>query len=81
MTQPLSKGLIFLTELDSLLHILQLWDNIVLDLRLHPALLDEDIDPTADNPDIASPPEAVEGDGLDDTTWTGAAEDAEEEEE
>ena len=45
------------------------------------ALLDEDIDPTADNPDIASPPEAVEGDGLDDTTWTGAAEDAEEEEE
>ena len=46
------------------------------------ALFDEDIDPTADNPDIASPPEAVEGDGLDDTTWTGAEslDEAEEEE-
>ena len=36
------------------------------------ALFDEDIDPTTDNPDIAAPPEAVEGDGKDDTTWTGA---------
>ena len=45
------------------------------------ALLDEDIDPTADNPDIAAPPEAVEGDGQDDTTWTGASSGDEEEEE
>lgn len=37
------------------------------------ALFDEDIDPTADNPDIATPPEAVEGDGEDDTTWAGAS--------
>ena len=45
------------------------------------ALFDEDIDPTADNPDIAAPPEAVEGDGQDDTTWTGASSGDEEEEE
>ena len=37
------------------------------------ALIDEDVDPTAENPDIAAPPQEVEGDGQDDTTWTGAA--------
>ena len=33
----------------------------------------EDVEQVAENPDIAAPPEAVDGDGWDDTTWTGAA--------
>ena len=45
------------------------------------ALLEEDIDPKADNPDIASVPEAVEGEGRDNTTWAGATQVEEEEEE
>ncbi len=32
----------------------------------------EDEEQVAENPDIASPPEAVEGAGADDTTWSGA---------
>ncbi|HCI74017.1 MAG TPA: cell division protein FtsI [Lachnospiraceae bacterium] len=40
-----------------------------------------DREQVADNPDIAAPPDKVEGDGQDDTTWTGATvEDKEEEE-
>ena len=35
----------------------------------------------AENPDIASPPNEVEGDGQDDTTWSGATSSDEEEEE
>ena len=34
----------------------------------------------AENPDIASPPNEVEGDGQDDTTWSGATSSDEEEE-
>ncbi len=41
----------------------------------------EDREQVADNPDIASPPREVEGDGADDTTWTGASSSDEDEEE
>ncbi len=41
----------------------------------------EDKETVADNPDIASPPEEVEGGGSGDTTWTGAAVPDKEEEE
>ncbi len=41
----------------------------------------EDKEQVADNPDIAVPPEEVEGDHSDDTTWSGAVVSDEEEEE
>ncbi len=52
------------------------------EIEVDVSALFEDKEQVADNPDIATPPEAVEGDGDDNTTWSGAvAEDQEEEEE
>ena len=53
-------------------------NQITVDTRV---ILNANTDPVADNPNIASPPEEVEGSRENDTTWSGAVLDEEEEEE